>query len=237
MAARAGLTESVLAGFDEHPADDVRVGEGYAAVRVGTRIGLAMTMGGGPDSRRLAGDMVGKKLCGLALSGNLLEATIGTAAVNAHLRPERWERANAFDRILGMAGSYERAGVVGRFPFVEELKGLCREVLVFELRPLPGCLPASEAEARLPDCDLVIITGTTFVNHTMERLLELSTGYTMVVGPTTPLSPVLLDHGADVIAGALATDARVLEIVSQGGSARELMPLVEPVYIEKDPPL
>jgi len=48
--------------------------------------------------------------------------------------------------------------------------------------------------------DVVGITGTSFINHTVERLLELSkNSFTVILGPTTPLSPVLFDYGVDVI--------------------------------------
>ena len=125
------------------------------------------------------------------------------------------------------------AGVVGFFPFIEDLRERVREVHVFERRDIPGCLPEREEEALLPKCDLVIITGTSFVNKTMERLLEISGGYTMVIGPTTPMSRALLDRGADLIAGALIDDPKVMDIVSQGGGTREFMPLVKAVVMER----
>jgi uncharacterized protein (DUF4213/DUF364 family) len=45
----------------------------------------------------------------------------------------------------------------------------------------------------------------------------------LVLGPTTPLSPVLFDHGADVVSGTLVTDPEtVLRYVSQGASFRQI---------------
>ena len=92
--------------------------------------------------------------------------------------------------------------MVGRFPFIPELRKRNDGVLVFETEPRGKELSDALEDELLPDCDLVVITGASLVNHTLEGLLELSEGYTRVIGPTTPLSPLLFDHGADMIAGS-----------------------------------
>jgi uncharacterized protein (DUF4213/DUF364 family) len=41
----------------------------------------------------------------------------------------------------------------------------------------------------------------------------------MVLGPTTPLSPLLFDHGATIISGTLVIDEQaVMQTVSQGAT-------------------
>ena len=46
------------------------------------------------------------------------------------------------------------------------------------------------------------LTGTAFINHTIEELLSLCRGsYVVLTGPTSPLSPVLFDFGIDAICG------------------------------------
>ena len=132
---------------------------------------------------------------------------------------------NIVDRILAIAHNYDKIGVVGRFPFIDSLG---KDVFVFERRPMQGELPDTAAETLLPKCDLIVISGSTFVNKTLQRLLELSNGYTFVIGPTTPLTPILLEYGADVIAGAIVNDAeKALEIVSQGGGTPSLKSAVK----------
>ena len=72
---------------------------------------------------------------------------------------------------------------------------------------------------------MVAITGTTLINHTFEELIGLCRpdAFVLVLGPTTPLSPVLFDYGADVISGTLVTDPEtVLRYVSQGASFRQI---------------
>jgi uncharacterized protein (DUF4213/DUF364 family) len=45
----------------------------------------------------------------------------------------------------------------------------------------------------------------------------------MVLGPTTPLSPVLFDHGADVISGTQVVDAELaLRCLSEGATFRQM---------------
>jgi len=88
-----------------------------------------------------------------------------------------------------------------------------------------GDLPAAEAERIIPQADVVAISGTTFLNHTIDALLSYRRPGALVVvlGPTTPLSPVLFAHGVDVISGARVVAPEVaLRYVSEGKSFREM---------------
>ena len=70
-----------------------------------------------------------------------------------------------------------------------------------------GDYPDSAAEYILPECDYVFITGSAFVNKTAPRLLELSReSFNVVLGPSTPLAPVLLeDYGVSQVTGMVPT--------------------------------
>ena len=127
---------------------------------------------------------------------------MGAAVLNALLPLGEHKKINVFEHIQKIAGDYRKMGVVGRFPFIPELRKRNDRVLVFELEPRGEELSDALEDELLPDCGLVVITGASLVNHTLEGLLELSEGYTLVIGPTTPLSPLLFDHGADMIAGS-----------------------------------
>jgi len=74
------------------------------------------------------------------------------------------------------------------------------------------------AEEVIPKSDLVIINSTTLINKSLQRLLELSRGkICIVLGPCTPMSDVLFDFGATVIAGIRVVDPeKLLSSLAQG---------------------
>ena len=72
---------------------------------------------------------------------------------------------------------------------------------------------------------MVAITGSTLVNHTLDDLLALvqPEATVMVLGPSTPLSPVLFDYGATIISGTRVMDeTAVLRTVGQGAVFRQV---------------
>ena len=100
-----------------------------------------------------------------------------------------------------------------------------QKLWVLEQQQAPGEYPAEAAEELLPRADLVAITGTALINGTMEDLL----GYcrpdsiVMVLGPSTPLSPVWFDYGVDILSGTWIVDEEaVLRTVGQGASFRQV---------------
>jgi len=152
-------------------------------------------------------------------SDNLLEASIGMAAINSLIDIDKSKciEQNAFD-ILAERGRSKNIAIVGHFPWVSRLGKLARKVWVIEEKPQEGALPAEAAEGILPQADVVGITGTSFINHTIEKLLHLSkNGFIVVIGPTSPLSPVLFDWGVDVIAGVkVAEPEKTIRSISEG---------------------
>jgi uncharacterized protein len=171
-------------------------------------------------------DFLGKELAELALAESLTERAIGMAAINALLprTPQLWQTGNAEDVILEY-GKDKRVAIVGHFPFIETLRPQIKTLDVLELNPRAGDLPASAAPQVLPQADLVAITATTLTNCTLDGLLKLCRpdAHVMLLGPTTPLSPVLFEHGISFISGAIVEDpTRVLLGASQGATFRQL---------------
>ncbi|MDI6859042.1 MAG: DUF364 domain-containing protein [Methanocellales archaeon] len=224
------LVDDIINSIDEETPDDIRVGLKYTAVQIKDRVGLAYTFPEFSSPPKNVGNLIGTNTLQLAKSWNLTEASIGTASINALLKPKNYKVVNIFDRILAIAQNYDKIGIVGHFPFIDSLD---KDAFVFERRPMHGALPDTAAEALLPKCDLVVISGSTLVNKSLQRLLEISGGYTLVIGPTTPLTPILFDYGADVLAGVIVHDAeKALEIVSQGGGTPSLKSVVKFVCME-----
>jgi uncharacterized protein len=177
------------------------------------------------DAARLIGRGA-RELARLALSDDPLDAALGMAAVNSLLDVDesRCEERNGRDILIEHAPG-KSVALVGHFPFVPELREVARELLVLELRLRPGDLPATEAARVIPEAEVVAVTGTAFVNHTIEALLSYCRPETQVIiiGPTAPLSPVLFDYGVDVISGARVTDPPlVLREVGEGVHFRRM---------------
>jgi len=108
---------------------------------------------------------------------------------------------------------------------VARLRQLSKELWVIERRLREKYLGEEEAENLVPQAYVVGITGTAFINHTIEHLLSLCRpdAYVVVLGGTAPLSPVLFDYGVDAISGTKVDQPEVvLHCVSQGATFRQL---------------
>lgn len=228
------ILEDLIAGLREDaPVREVLIGPFWTAVW-GRACGLASTVM--PEDHEHgatfvagSGELAGGsalELCQLAFSDSVLEAGIGMAAINSLLEVDeaRCEELNA-GQFLIERGRGKRVALVGHFPFVPSLREAVRELLVLELHPRAGDFPADHAETILPEADIVAITGSGFINHTIEQLLGLCRPGSLVVvlGPTTPLSPILFDYGVDVISGTQVIDPLLaLRCVSEGAVFRQM---------------
>lgn len=194
-------------------------------------IGLAMTI----DVRSRPGiaddSLVGRPLreaAALARSWNLVESGIGVAAINAwYNRPSRsidcgyrvdGAGTTAFDT-YGRLVEGKRVATIGHFPFIEERLSGAACLTVIERNPRRGDFIDTAAEYLLPEQDIVFITGSTMVNKTLPRLLELCRdAHVVVTGPSTPLAPVLYDYGVDGLSGLHITDPeRVKDLLRGAG--------------------
>jgi uncharacterized protein (DUF4213/DUF364 family) len=210
---------------------DIIVGAHWTAVL--TRgCGLASMMGDphphkGPSVRD-AGNLVEKgiaELMNLARSEMLLEASIGMATINSliEIDEDRCSEINAFD-VLAQQGAGKDVGIIGHFPFVPKLKEIARNLWVIEQRPRPGDLEADRAADILPQCQVVGITSTSFINHTLESLLDVCRdAFVMLLGPTTPFTPLLFDYGIDALSGTKVVDeSRVIRHVKEGATFQQI---------------
>ena len=163
-----------------------------------------------------------RELAEYARSENLLEASIGVAAINSMLELDesRATEINAVE-VLIEHGQGKNVALVGHFPFISRLRSAVGQLWVIEQRPMEGEYPAVAAADLIPQADVVAITSSTLINHTLDGLLALCSpdALVMMLGPSTPLSPVLFDHGVTILSGARIVDeAAVLRTIGQGAS-------------------
>jgi uncharacterized protein len=173
-----------------------------------------------------------------ALGDHGIRRAAGIAAMNA-LADTCWRRrphpeielrlgVDAFDATEMRPG--DKVVVVGAFvPFLRELKRRGQPFLVLERDPatlkaeeLPFFRPAEQAGSVVPDADVLLITGTTLINDTLEELLRLAKPAARVtmVGPTVSLLPdAFLRRGADILGTVRITAPDdFLETLAEGGS-------------------
>ncbi len=177
---------------------------------------------------RDVGDLTRKtalELAEYARSDSLLEASIGMATINSlvDIDESKCIEKNAFEIILEK-GQGKNVAIVGHFPWIPKLKAKVQNLWVLEQRIREGDLPAKEAIRILPQCDVVGMTGTSFINHTIEGLLNLcKKAYVVLVGPTSPLSSMLFDYGIEAICGTKVIDAeKVIRSISEGATFKEV---------------
>ncbi len=157
-------------------------------------------------------------------------ASVAWAAINAltcnMLDPTEYAevKLDALDYLLAH-GAGKHVAIIGHFPFTAHLRAGVGALSVLELAPRPGDLPATAAPEVLPRADVVAITSLTLVNGTFESLTQhLRPGArVMMLGPTTPLSPVLFAQGVDVLSGVRIVERAALrQTVMQGATFRQV---------------
>lgn len=167
-----------------------------------------------------------KALTHLANSSSLHEATIGIATINSLIAIDEKYciKVNAGD-LIAEKGFGKRIAIVGHFPFVKTLRGIAMDLWVIEKNPRENAFKEDQANDFVPRAHVVCITGTVFTNHTIEHLLELCDpkAFVVIIGDSSPLSPILFDFGIDAISGTKVTNPDLaLLCVSQGATFRQI---------------
>ena len=226
------ILNNILSTIDKDaPVDDVIRGLYWTAV-VSRSCGLSSTM-----LRDCAHDhedtepvlLTGRtaaELAQLSLSADIGKASLGLAAINSLIPVDLacCTEVNA-GQIIMEKGRDKNVSIIGHFPFVDDLKGVTKNLWVIEKWQKPGDYPAEDAEHYLPQSDVIAISSTTLINHTLEGLLPLcpKESFTMLLGPTTPMTNVLFDYGIDMISGSLVIDQPLaLTCIKQGANFRQL---------------
>lgn len=244
-----GVVEELLERIEDERVDDLTVeeailGVGYTAVRIDSGdVGLCHSLlGENPCPRgisRRAGtlrDMKALDLARLAASKDLSERVVGMAALNAlahHIFQEhryRVWRGNLLPHLLREIKPSDTVVLIGYIrPFEKPLREASSKLIILEYDPTRRrgrALPGSEAPRILPEADVVVITGSSIANRSIDEVLSLSQDarFKAVVGASTPLLPdPLFDRGVDAVGALRVVDAdSLMRIVAEGGGTREI---------------
>lgn len=226
---------------------DVRVGLRYTAVMLENgKIGLSYTW---KDSehcsyfQRSQQNLAGRKASELLefLGGrDRLSSSLGLATANALQEGQDLVYQDGDVLEFVKLNSQDRVGMVGYFaPLVPAVRKRVGSLAIFEenenLR-MEGAFSPDEAYKVLPTCDVVLLTATSIINRTVDRLLECCGKCREVVmlGASTPLLPKAF-HSTPVtlLSGVkICKPAEILRIVSEGGGMSSFKGFIRKVNVQ-----
>ncbi|MFA6941371.1 MAG: DUF364 domain-containing protein [Clostridiaceae bacterium] len=240
------LIDRSLAMVQSRKVKDVRAGLGYTCVMLEDgACGLAYTfrneLGNCCGILNAAGSLIGMDAAEIipwVKENNRLRAAIGLAAINAVINNSRqdWDTGNVLKAFT--LNESDTFGMVGEFkPILSKVRTMTKNIYVFELNAAKGSGLYSEDEIPLylPKCDVVVITATSIINHTIDEVVShcKNAKEVCLVGPSTPLcSEVFSQHNITMLAGSVVKKPeRILEIVSQGGGTMSMKSAAEQVLV------
>ena len=178
-----------------------------------------------------------------SLDPNVLKSAIGIALLNGL---SQWIVESGNEREYELVKDrdgfdlldiqpHETVSLVGAFaPYIKRLKTTGNPFYIIEknrqtLRPdeMKHFKPESEMKTAIEKSQVVIITGTAIVNHTIDATLSWTDNEkrTAIIGPTASLIPdAFFRRGVNVMAGVrILSPDLMLNILKQGGSAYHLL--------------
>lgn len=166
-----------------------------------------------------------RELVNWVYSTSYTEAGVGLATINALLPHIENPVDLVAEDYIARQGANSQVALIGHFPFISRLKDQVKKLWVLELNPKEDDLPASAAPEIIPQADILAITATTLINHTFDGIFNLRKpdAKVLLLGPSTPLFPLLFQYGIDVLSGSIVEDPdSVLPMVRQGGTFRQI---------------
>ena len=229
------IAEQLLAALPEEPVaiKKVLIGVHWTIV-TSLYSGMASTMvNSGPHGVSQIRDVSllhqksAQELAQWIYSDNLLEASLGLAAINSLIGVDEHflTDVNAVDVIKQKAMMDKNLAIVGHFPFVDKIKHLPKTCWVIEKNPIGEDFPEAASRDLLPQADIVAITATTLINHSIEDLLSYCRPDATVIllGPSTPLLPELFNFGISYLSGSRVVDeASAILSIQQGATFQQV---------------
>ena len=222
---------------------DVRIGVIYTGVLLSTgHGGVAYTpiyeFTTCPVSKR-AGEISGTSASDairMVFSSNLIEVAVGVASVNAlsqvsfEKHPEKYVISNI--DVLELISHGDKVSMVGYFgPLIPKVLERTNEVFIFEKRTVTDNRVRIVSPSNMPEIlqssDVILISGSTLVNKTLNRILRFAGKAREVVllGPTASMIPhPLFRKGITAVMGVKIRDPNVmLRIVSEAGGTQQML--------------
>jgi uncharacterized protein (DUF4213/DUF364 family) len=181
----------------------------------------------------------------MSKSENIRESVIGIAAINALsqllITKDEYiiDNGNFIDYIIDKIKKNDTVSLIGCIkPFIKILKTKTEKLFIFDKSPSfkdEDILPYTMYEKILPKTDIVIATGSSIANKTLDHVLELSEKAREIgiVGPSAGLLPeVLFRRGVKVIGNIKTINPdRLLQIIAEGGGTPQIKPIVNFINI------
>jgi uncharacterized protein (DUF4213/DUF364 family) len=241
------LVEYTLSLDSKEEAVDVRIGLGYTAVKLSSgKCGVACVLrhrldSGGCSLLSQAGTLSGQEvsqLIPLTCSSNVVEASVGLAAINA-LAEQGGENSSQQDLIdLLQITEKDQVGMIGCIePLVRRIRQRTDNLFVFDeaKSELADITETRVIPTILPRCDVVLLSATTLVNKTFDALMRRSSQAREIclLGPSTPLFPEFFRiRGITMLAGRQILEAdKLLQIVSEAGGTRSFGKVTKKINI------
>jgi uncharacterized protein (DUF4213/DUF364 family) len=219
---------------------EVRIGVGYVAVALNRRgTGLAAVLrqeigfhcGVVGKAGTLAG-MPAYDLLNYLIDGrNPLERALGLATANAILSAEAPREESDALALMNLS-SKDHVVMIGLFrPLIPRIEQSGAKLTVLEKQKnnaLPDVLSFKNRGDILRKCTVAIITATSILNNTLERILNDlgNPRWVSIIGPSTPVCrDIFVGTPVTHLGGSVVLDRqKVMQIVSEGGGTPLLRP-------------
>jgi len=162
------------------------------------------------------GDWIGRPGKDAALellaSRETLKRSVGMACLKSLLpEPGQTVDGNAIDLVAHAAARVPTC-FIGLFKTAADWREQGYPVNIVELFPRPGDIHWNEADEVLAVAELVLMTGLTVVNETLEAVIRRTpkAKLRIIMGPTVPASPVLFDYGIDLLGISQVDDVELM---------------------------
>jgi hypothetical protein len=102
----------------------------------------------------------------------------------------------------------KRFVAVGHIPYGDRVRAAAAESHVLDVEPEGDALPFAAAAETLPRGDVVALGGTALVDGILEESLSYCRpdAYVVLLGPSTPIAPLLLARGVAALSGSIVAD-------------------------------